>query len=320
MQKQRKTEYEWIEERKLDEATVQFEDGRMFLGGRMSSYDRSRLMNEQVHKLVLAFCRHGDITAAATNFDTNIQLRENSTPKCVLSGHSAPIDTLCFNHDGSLLVSGSRDDTIRIWDTQTGQCVHVLTGHTGPIYSVGFDSGSIVSGSLDGTVRFWAKRLVRDCPVHLAKALQPFIPNVLLTHVVSPYLNRLTHISVRLHASLLYNKHCNELAVRFLGENKNCKHVLPGAYAINSSESQPKIRRFVKMDDNSVLLEQPDCRPEVFINIMKDLPHIKDYYLLILEDCFGKHVAEKIQHTCKVTEIVSEERSEENTAAKRSRR
>jgi WD40 repeat protein len=52
-------------------------------------------------------------------------------------------------------VSGSYDGTCRLWDVDTGECIHVLRGHFSQIYSVAFDGVRVVSGGLDTTVRVW---------------------------------------------------------------------------------------------------------------------------------------------------------------------
>jgi WD40 repeat protein len=55
------------------------------------------------------------------------------------------------------LASGSYDDTVRVWDTQTGQCQQTLEGHSHLVSSVVFspDGSRLASGSHDGTVRVW---------------------------------------------------------------------------------------------------------------------------------------------------------------------
>ena len=35
-----------------------------------------------------------------------------------------------FNHDGTKIVSGSWDKTIRVWNVDTGECILTLKGHT----------------------------------------------------------------------------------------------------------------------------------------------------------------------------------------------
>jgi hypothetical protein len=65
--------------------------------------------------------------------------------------------SVAFSPDGRRIVSGS-DDTIRLWDAETGQPVgQPLTGHTDAVLSVAFspDGHRIASGSWDKTVRLW---------------------------------------------------------------------------------------------------------------------------------------------------------------------
>ena len=65
---------------------------------------------------------------------------------------------MAFSPDGSKIVSGSCDMTIRLWNTETGQPIgQPLTGHEATVTSVAFspDGSRIVSGSYDGTVRIW---------------------------------------------------------------------------------------------------------------------------------------------------------------------
>ena len=79
-----------------------------------------------------------------------------------LTGHEAAVNAVAIGRAGKrdVIVSGSDDATVRVWDAITGDLVgSPLAGHGGPVRGVGIgragDRQVIVSGSADGTVRVW---------------------------------------------------------------------------------------------------------------------------------------------------------------------
>jgi WD40 repeat protein len=66
--------------------------------------------------------------------------------------------TWALSPDGTRIVTGSADNTLRVWDVNTGQPVGPpLTGHTDTVWKVAFspDGRRIASGGADKTVRVW---------------------------------------------------------------------------------------------------------------------------------------------------------------------
>ncbi|CAF1355955.1 unnamed protein product [Adineta steineri] len=61
----------------------------------------------------------------------------------------------CLQYDDEKIVSGLRDNTIKIWDRKTMECIKVLTGHNGSVLCLQYDEKVIVTGSSDSTVRVW---------------------------------------------------------------------------------------------------------------------------------------------------------------------
>ncbi|MBM79222.1 MAG: hypothetical protein CMJ78_01355, partial [Planctomycetaceae bacterium] len=74
-----------------------------------------------------------------------------------LYGHTGSVLSVSFSPDGTRIASGSRDNTIRLWDALTGEELHTLKGHTDEVLSVSFspDGTRIASGSDDNTIRSW---------------------------------------------------------------------------------------------------------------------------------------------------------------------
>jgi len=68
------------------------------------------------------------------------------------------LKSVAFSPDGTRIVSGSEDKTIRVWEARTGDAIAAsFKGHTNWVNSVAFspDGTSIVSGSSDHTIRVW---------------------------------------------------------------------------------------------------------------------------------------------------------------------
>ena len=74
-----------------------------------------------------------------------------------LRGHTAEVSSVRFSPDGKRIVSGSFDNTVKVWDAASGQETLTLKGHIGRVDSVSFspDGTRIVSGSIDKTVKVW---------------------------------------------------------------------------------------------------------------------------------------------------------------------
>ena len=72
-----------------------------------------------------------------------------------LTGHSDLVGALAFSPDGARLATGSRDNTVRIWDLATGTVVRTLDGHEGSVSAVAWssDGALIATASHDRTAR-----------------------------------------------------------------------------------------------------------------------------------------------------------------------
>jgi len=73
------------------------------------------------------------------------------------TGHTHIVRSLAISADGKILVSGSRDKTIKIWHLETGELLHTLQGHWDGVYAIALspDGQIIASGSVDKTIKLW---------------------------------------------------------------------------------------------------------------------------------------------------------------------
>lgn len=72
-------------------------------------------------------------------------------------GHSSTATSVVFSPDGTIVASASEDKTIRLWNAETGECMHKLKGHRDWVLSVTFSSDGkfMASASMDKTIRLW---------------------------------------------------------------------------------------------------------------------------------------------------------------------
>ncbi len=76
----------------------------------------------------------------------------------VLRGHTSEVIAVAFSPDGSRIVSGSKDNTLILWDAKSGKPIdEPMRKHAGLVYAVAFspDVSRIVSGSWDNTLILW---------------------------------------------------------------------------------------------------------------------------------------------------------------------
>lgn len=70
-----------------------------------------------------------------------------------LKGHGAAVNAVMIHND--TIVSASGDRTIKAWNIKTGKCEKQFLGHTKGIACVQYDGRRIISGSSDNTVRIF---------------------------------------------------------------------------------------------------------------------------------------------------------------------
>ena len=78
--------------------------------------------------------------------------------RCIrILSHKQAVSSILLSSDNRLLITGSYDNSIRIWELKTGQLISILQGHSKAItcLTISQDNNILISGSRDKTIRCW---------------------------------------------------------------------------------------------------------------------------------------------------------------------
>jgi WD40 repeat protein len=108
---------------------------------------------------VVAFSPGGDLIASGTAVGTiQVWNATDLSSIATIRAHHGQVTSLAFSSDGSQIVSGSQDSTVRIQPVASSEDLFAsITGHDGRVSQVMFssDGSRLVTGSFDKTVRIW---------------------------------------------------------------------------------------------------------------------------------------------------------------------
>ena len=112
------------------------------------------------HKLMGLSVSPLDETIATGSCDNSVKiwvLRGTAIRKHILQGHSDVVVSLCFARDSELLVTGSRDQTIRLWQYKDGQPICTISAQRNTLFEIDHHPSqrSFVSCSGAGVVCVW---------------------------------------------------------------------------------------------------------------------------------------------------------------------
>ena len=119
-----------------------------------SPHERLRLPAAEA--LALAWSPDG--SALAVGDGSRIWLYDaDLKPLRALEGHTAAVRDLAWSPDGTRLASAGLDNTVRVWNPDTGTALATLAGHTDWVFALAWsaDGAQLVSGSADNRVLLW---------------------------------------------------------------------------------------------------------------------------------------------------------------------
>ena len=139
--------------------------------------DKYQMIIEEVRRLenhsdlqeIIQNCRRSHSTISRTTqephplvvseekYEDIMEIEANRLMKPDFIGHTKEVNSVAVSADGRFIVSGSDDNTIKVWNIQERREECTFTGHTSDVSSVAVsaDGRFIVSGSEDNTIKVW---------------------------------------------------------------------------------------------------------------------------------------------------------------------
>jgi WD40 repeat protein/outer membrane protein OmpA-like peptidoglycan-associated protein len=89
--------------------------------------------------------------------DPDEEIKPDTRPRKLLIGHKQSITSLQWNTSGTLVLTASKDGSVRLWSAETGETVKAINAHKATVYTAYLspDEKRVLSASADKTARVW---------------------------------------------------------------------------------------------------------------------------------------------------------------------
>ena len=113
-------------------------------------------------------CWLGDSRILSASLDRSIKAwsLSSDSPSQEYQGHSKGVIAICLLNDGKTFVSAGVDQSLRVWNNETGELIRSLNQHTGPVNALALRPPvgglpMVASAAGDRTIRFWQPTIGR---------------------------------------------------------------------------------------------------------------------------------------------------------------
>ena len=110
-----------------------------------------------------------DVKLLSGSIDREIKLwhlEKETNSILTLKGHSRSVDAICLIGNGQTLVSTGADQSLRVWDMESGTLIRTMNQHTKPVNALELRPvrdglPMVASAARDRTIRFWQPTIGR---------------------------------------------------------------------------------------------------------------------------------------------------------------
>lgn len=107
-------------------------------------------MNSSKKSKILIKINNFRVNIWSINLDNQLSIKTKAY-------HNQKILCYCVNHSGNSLITGSKDESLKVWQSETGFLKQVLVGHKGDVVCccVSECGKIVVSGGMDQNLIIW---------------------------------------------------------------------------------------------------------------------------------------------------------------------